>query len=167
VLLIINFLNFRGEPSVSVIGLPDPPPYRDVNGDYFISPLDVLEVINFINRRANGAAGGEGEGEGSSVSYVSGNLAAPMTWSTDVMRNTINSGTNMVDVPSRHPTENAAKSSTPNAVAARGVSVSEFLSSFGNDAEDEAERLAGLATAKSSQEDHESLDSFFAEVFGQ
>lgn len=169
VLLIINFLNFRGEPSVSVIGLPDPPPYRDVNGDFFISPLDVLEVINFINRRTNGTAGGEGEGEGegATVSYVGGNLAAPLTWSTDVMRNTLNNGTTMVDVPSRNPMENAVQSAKPDAVAARGVSVSEYLSSFGNDAEDEAEQLAGLATAKSSQEDHESLDSFFAEVFGQ
>ncbi|MEQ1827690.1 MAG: dockerin type I domain-containing protein, partial [Pirellula sp.] len=34
------------------------PPYYDVNGDGFISPLDVLVVINFLNLRHNG----EGEG---------------------------------------------------------------------------------------------------------
>ena len=168
VLLIINFLNFRGEPSVSIVGLPDPPPYRDVNGDYFISPLDVLEVINYINRRSNGgSAGGEGEGDGSSVSYVSGNLGAPMTWSTDVMRNTPNTGTTMVDVPSRNRMENAVQPARQDAIAAQGASLGEYLSSFGNDAEDEAEQLAVLSTAKSSKEDHESLDSFFAEVFGQ
>jgi hypothetical protein len=83
------------------------------------------------------------------------------------MRNTPNIGTTMVDVPARNSMENAVKSARQDTVAAQGVSLAEYLSSFGNDAEDEAEQLAVLSSAKSSKEDHESLDSFFAEVFGQ
>ena len=47
--------------------LPGPPDYVDVNGDGFASPLDVVELINFINSQGGS---GSGEGEGNSVSLV-------------------------------------------------------------------------------------------------
>ena len=92
VLLIVNFINTNG-PSTSVASLPSPPPYRDVNGNNIIEPLDVLEVINFINARGNSGAG---EGEMVGVMDVMPNLSAPLTWSSDVMRNSPNIATTMV-----------------------------------------------------------------------
>ena len=47
----------------------NPPPYFDCNADGFVSPLDVLVVINFINRR--------GSGEGEAYSQVVA-LATPI-----------------------------------------------------------------------------------------
>lgn len=45
-----------------------PVKFPDVDGDQFLSALDVLNVINFLNTRGNGARGnGEGEGEGVSI----------------------------------------------------------------------------------------------------
>jgi hypothetical protein len=65
---VINFLNNVGS-STPVSSLSyTPPPYRDVNGDFFISPIDVLQIINRLNR-------GEGEGEGPSP--IASQLATP------------------------------------------------------------------------------------------
>jgi hypothetical protein len=46
-------------------------------------------------------------------------------------------------------------------------SLAEYLASFGNETEEEAERIAKLVGTGSQKEDYESLDSFFAEAFGQ
>ena len=164
VLLIINFLNFSGAASVSIVGLPDPPPYRDVNGNYFIDPLDVLEIINEINRRGNGGVGGEGEG--SVDTHSNGSTAAPMNWITDVMRESPNFGTTMMEVPARKPSVSLADGTSQIATSAPVSGLADYLANYGNDTKDEAEKLAQLMTVKKADKDHESLDSFFAEVFG-
>ena len=46
--------------SLPVEGLPGPPDYVDVNGDKRVDPLDILELINFINKGSLGS--GEGLG---------------------------------------------------------------------------------------------------------
>jgi hypothetical protein len=61
-LIVINFLGRNG--TTSTVGLPSPPPYRDVDGNFTIAPLDVLLVINELNRQAGRRAGGEGEATG-------------------------------------------------------------------------------------------------------
>jgi hypothetical protein len=55
----INQYGVRILPSESPLG-PNPPPYLDVDGDDYVSPLDVLLVINFINFQISD----KGEGEG-------------------------------------------------------------------------------------------------------
>jgi hypothetical protein len=67
---VINFLNTNGGGR-PVAGLPAPPPYRDVSGDNFISALDALLVINYLNNRSR-SGGGEGElqGEGESAAAL-------------------------------------------------------------------------------------------------
>lgn len=69
-LIVINELN-----SVGSHELPPPtasslsPPYFDCNGDGYLTPSDVLQVINFLNEES--AASGEGEAASSGdVSYV-------------------------------------------------------------------------------------------------
>jgi hypothetical protein len=159
VLLVINFINFNG--ASSVVGLPAPPPYRDVNGDNQIDPLDVLAIINFINARGNGGAG---EGEMVGVSDVLPNSAAPLTWSSDVMRDTPNVGATMVSVSARSRPADAAQ---PLGRESRVVpmSLGEYLASFGTD--DEAvEKLVSSTSDLHAGDDHESLDSFFADMFG-
>ena len=169
VLLIVNYINFNG--SGSVAGLPAPPPYRDVNGDNRIDPLDVLEVINFINRRGNG---GSGEGEMVGILKEVPNLAAPLTWSSDVMRDTPNLGTTMVSVPARSLADSRSSGcpqpETWNSVLTP-MSLAVYLSSFGTDDpfgtdDQEVEQLALSMADSLAKDDHESLDSFFAEVFG-
>jgi len=166
VLLIINFLNFNGS-SVSVVGLPDPPPYRDVNGNNFIDPLDVLEVINFINNRSNGGISGEGEGSSVTEGMVQANLAAPLSWSSNVMRDSLNVGSGMVDTKSRSLLSNSARQSKAEIPTLPVVGLADYFASIGNDADEEADQLAILRAAKTDADDHESLDSFFAELFGQ
>jgi len=56
----INQYGVRNLPSESPLG-PNPPPYLDVDGDDYVSPLDLLLVINFINSQISD----KGEGEGS------------------------------------------------------------------------------------------------------
>jgi hypothetical protein len=46
------------------------------------------------------------------------------------------------------------------------MSLAEYLASFGDEDEDEQEVVESLISRKSGNEDTESLDSFFAEVFG-
>jgi hypothetical protein len=150
VLLIINFLNFNGS-SVSVVGLPDPPPYRDVNGDNFISPLDVLEVINFINNRRNSGAG---EGEGVDAS----SLAAPLTWSDVVGRESINSTAKMVNV--------VPSVVSPVVSDAPVFGLANYVGSFATESENDIDRLASFVAAEANEKDIESLDSFFADMFG-
>jgi hypothetical protein len=159
VLLVINFINFNG--ASSVVGLPAPPPYRDVNGDNQIDPLDVLAIINYINARGNSGAG---EGEMVGVSDVLPNLAAPLTWSSDVMRDTPNLGTSMVAVSSRSRSADAAQ---PLERESRSVpmSLGEYLASFGTD-DEEVEQLVFSTSDLRAGDDHESLDSFFADMFG-
>ena len=159
VLLVINFINFNG--SSSVAGLPAPPPYRDVNGDNQIDPLDVLAIINYINARGNGGAG---EGEMVGVSDVVPNLAAPLTWSSDVMRDTPNVGATMVAVSARSRLANAAQP-LGREIRAVPISLGEYLASFGTD-DEEVEQLVSSTSDFYAGDDHESLDSFFAEVFG-
>lgn len=176
VLLVVNFINFSGQSSVSVIGLSEPPPYRDVNGDNSINGLDVLELINYINTRGNG----EGEGEGSSYVGLSmdvGASAAPMVtsdtfgWSGAVMRSGSNLGTTMSTVAQGGSQvgrlANAAMPWTEMSQMAVEPSLAEYLASFGNESEEEAEEVANLVGSATREEDYESLDSFFAEAFGQ
>ena len=47
---------------------PDAPPFIDVDGDGFASPLDVLKVVNKINQGTGGVGEGEGNGFGISPS---------------------------------------------------------------------------------------------------
>lgn len=164
VLLVINFINFNGN-SVSVVGLPAPPPYRDVNGNNVIDPLDVLEIINFINARGNSGAGeGEGEGTAVGVSAVTANVSAPLTWTADVMRETVNTVATMRPVSTDGRMANAAQ---PFGVGSKPTpeSLADYLSSFATD-DDEVENLAFLASDSLAADDHKSLDSFFADVFG-
>ncbi len=168
VLLIINFINFNG-PSVSVIGLPAPPPYRDVNGNNVIEPLDVLEIINFINDRGNSGAG---EGEMVGVSNAMPNLAAPLTWSSDVMRESQNLATAMGAVPIINHGGDHRATLAANAVQPLGqnsgpvpASLADYLGNFGMD-DEELEKLALSTSDSIAADDHESLDSFFADVFG-
>jgi hypothetical protein len=170
VLLVVNFINFSGQSSISVIGLPDPPPYRDVNGDNSINALDVLDLINYINRRGNG------EGEGSSyvgLTVDTTSVAAPLVnsgslgWSSDVMRSAPNLGTTMQMVAEGGRLANAAMPWTGASEKTSAPSLAEYLASFGNEAEEEAERIAKLVGTGPQKEDYESLDSFFAEAFGQ
>jgi Bacterial cadherin-like domain/Bacterial Ig domain/Bacterial pre-peptidase C-terminal domain/Dockerin type I domain/GEVED domain len=160
VLLIVNFINANG-PSTSVANLPSPPPYRDVNGNNIIEPLDVLEVINYINARGNSGAG---EGEMVGVMDVMPNLSAPLTWSSDVMRNSPNIATTMVTAANYGRLADAAK---PLAADSRPApaSLAEYLASFGAE-DEELDRLVSATAESPASTDHESLDSFFAEVFG-
>jgi hypothetical protein len=81
--LLINQINRQGSYQLPNPPSSDdtPPPYYDVNGDEWLSPQDVLTVINYLNSQTSGA--GEGEGElaggaaGTSVFLVgSGTLQA-------------------------------------------------------------------------------------------
>jgi len=171
VLLIVNFLNSNSSAggSVPVAGLPAPPPFRDVNGNGFIEPLDVLEVINEINRRGNSGSGsgsGEGEGEGEMVGLWSdnSNSAVQLSWTSDVMRSAPSTSVSMVSAATW------SKPSFTNQLLGNGVkpapsTLSDYLSSFGTD-DEEVEKLALMTSDSLASDDHESLDSFFAEVFG-
>ena len=53
----LNRINLFGSGLLNPNTASNPPPYFDCDADGFVSPLDVLVVINFINRR------GSGEGE--------------------------------------------------------------------------------------------------------
>ena len=131
------------------------------NGNNVIEPLDVLEVINFINARGNSGAG---EGEMSGVVDVMLNSAAPLSWSSDVMRNSPNAATTMVSSTFVTRMADAAKPYGEDSRPAP-ASLAEYLASFGTE-DEEVERFV-MATADSVvSDDHESLDSFFAEVFG-
>ena len=60
VLLVINFLNAHGNTRLPQPPSPlGPPPYLDVTGDGWVTPHDVLEIINVINAQT----AGEGEAE--------------------------------------------------------------------------------------------------------
>ena len=163
VLLIVNFINFNVSGTDSVAGLPAPPPYRDVNGDNRINALDVLDVINFINRRGNG---GSGEGEMAGVSLAMPNSAAPLAWHSDVMRDAPNIGTTMVDTSIRRRA-NAAQPFNQAAAPSSVSSLAEYLESFGSEVEDATDQLAFLTSKRNTEDDRESLDAFFAELFGQ
>ncbi len=83
VLLIIHLLNnpssnyinnIIGDPGFGRLWNPplpgfEPPPYYDVNGDGFVSPIDALLVIDYLNR-------GSGEGEAEGEAWDGGLLAA-------------------------------------------------------------------------------------------
>ncbi len=80
VLLIIHMLNnpsssyinnIPGDPNFGRLWNPplpgfEPPPYVDVNGDGYVSPIDALLVIDYLN---GGSGEGEGEAEGEAGSY--------------------------------------------------------------------------------------------------
>lgn len=57
-LVIINELNRGGDPDLSKRGISTPP-FVDVSGDGFLTAIDVLQVINYLNNR--GGASGEGD----------------------------------------------------------------------------------------------------------
>jgi hypothetical protein len=60
-LLVINDLNRNGPRDLPNEPNPPVPPYLDVNGDTFVSPLgDVLPLINYLNTDGSGEAEGEG-----------------------------------------------------------------------------------------------------------
>jgi hypothetical protein len=63
VLRLINEINRGGTRRLDLppVWQESPPPHFDVNGDNWLTPLDVLLVINHINARS--AASGEGEAE--------------------------------------------------------------------------------------------------------
>jgi len=74
-LLVVNALNAIGSTSIDAVAGQDAtagegeasaaiaPPFVDVNGDYVLSPLDVLLVVNDLNSpdSSDGTAGAEGE----------------------------------------------------------------------------------------------------------
>lgn len=62
-LLIINYINSKGDPILPSSGFI-PPPYIDTTGDELVTPNDVLQVINFLNANSQGRALGEGEASG-------------------------------------------------------------------------------------------------------
>ncbi len=51
----INYLNSTGPGEVSE-NAPVGPPFLDVDDDLFVSPLDVLEVISYLNQQSQGEA---------------------------------------------------------------------------------------------------------------
>ncbi|MEO8270440.1 MAG: Ig-like domain-containing protein, partial [Aureliella sp.] len=65
-LLIINYLNSKGDPVLPSSGVI-PPPYLDATGDELVTANDVLQVINYLNANSQG---GRGEGESSAVEYA-------------------------------------------------------------------------------------------------
>ncbi len=67
----INYINAQPNPPLP-LPLPKPAgfPFYDVGGDGYADPLDVLMVINEINR-LNTQLGGEGEGEAASRTVAS------------------------------------------------------------------------------------------------
>jgi hypothetical protein len=150
--LIINFINERGS-TTSIEGLPSPPPYRDVDGNEFIDPLDVLKLINYIN---SGGAESEGEGEGVMNSSF---IAMPSTEGLrlPLSQMTLRDGSNKsvgLDVPVYGPQPLAGSGS------AQLFDLTDYLASL----EDEDEEIASALMAGQS-EDNESLDAFFADVF--
>ena len=58
-MILNNEINRNGSHVLDGSGTTSPP-YLDVNGDRSLGPLDVLQVINYINRRSS-LGGGEGE----------------------------------------------------------------------------------------------------------
>ena len=61
---IINLLNAKGA-SISVVGLPGPPPFYDVDGDDLVTPLDVLKIIDYLT------FGGPFDGNGGGAAQLS------------------------------------------------------------------------------------------------
>ena len=72
----INEINRNGSRALDGSGTTSPP-YFDVNGDRNVGPLDVLQVINYINRMSSGG-GGEGE-VASLVKMPTSKLQSPFT----------------------------------------------------------------------------------------
>jgi hypothetical protein len=68
-LQIVNYIN-AGLPSRPPLPPTAVPPYLDVNGDGFINALDVLAVIDEINKNLSGGRGGEGEASDSSDLWI-------------------------------------------------------------------------------------------------
>jgi hypothetical protein len=109
-LLAINYLNIFSSMTGGNIPLPPtappfpaPPPvldptgggvrgnglFLDVNGDSFLTPLDPLLVINFLNARLTSSGEGEGEAAGSSAALPSpAPAASPTSGSALVAGNT-------------------------------------------------------------------------------
>ncbi len=56
---IINLMNAR-RASISVVGIPGPPPFYDVDGDDLVTPLDLLKVIDYL--KFGGPFGGNSGG---------------------------------------------------------------------------------------------------------
>jgi len=94
VLLVINTINREGSrpagDMLSGSGMADgeaeyifSPPFYDVSGDYIVSPLDVLLVINDLNADGAMTAGAAGEGESSAVEELVSEpvLITPVVWS--------------------------------------------------------------------------------------
>jgi hypothetical protein len=78
VLTLINEINIGGNRDLPAVpqGAGQLPPYLDVSGDDRLEPVDVLNVIDYINNRSSG--GGEGEGlldRPASVGLFSENVA--------------------------------------------------------------------------------------------
>ncbi|MCY2987935.1 MAG: Ig-like domain-containing protein, partial [Planctomycetota bacterium] len=67
VLMLINEINFRGSRDLVAAQPPTPvgPPFLDPNGDLWLTPADVILVIDYINSAEpgpiSGGTGGEGE----------------------------------------------------------------------------------------------------------
>lgn len=166
VLLIVNFLNASATPSVPVAGLPAPPPYRDVNGNNIIEPLDILIVINEINARGN-SGGGEGEGAFGTAQDIMPN----MVWSSDVLRESVNVGVGLVDSSDRKgnssgrmPANAAMPASEYRQGATQLMTLEDYLASYKED--EEIDRVADLVSAAGQKANLDSLDSVFADIFG-
>jgi hypothetical protein len=154
VLLIVNFLNFAGSPSVPVTSLEAPPPYRDVNGNNFVDPLDVLDVVNYLNARSN--QNGEGEGESSQTMMVGVSLLSEnsLRWSSEVQRDSSNVGVPM------------GPSQVANALASgqnkrTDLSLADYLASI--DEHEPTDEIATVLAADYSPDD-DPLDAFFADI---
>ncbi|MCY2987785.1 MAG: dockerin type I domain-containing protein [Planctomycetota bacterium] len=69
VLMLINAFNFRGSHDLATAQPPTPagPPFLDPNGDIWLTPADVILVIDYINSAEPGPIGGSDGGEGEQV----------------------------------------------------------------------------------------------------
>ena len=84
-LLLINDINAKGsrELLAAFPSTPNPPPFLEPTGDGWITPEDVLRVINYINAYGSGpipsAPGGDGE-------YAAGPIARDVREAHNALR---------------------------------------------------------------------------------
>jgi hypothetical protein len=89
VLAIVNLLNVDFVRNLSLQTPFNPSRYIDTDNDAFLSPLDVLVVVNFLNSRGSG----EGEGAGAGADTASDLSNEPMSsygyWPEDIQELTL------------------------------------------------------------------------------
>jgi VCBS repeat-containing protein len=153
-LIVVNFINANG--SVPVSGLSAPPPFRDVNGNLFIDPLDVLEVVNYLNSRSNFTGNGEGEDDSQVMMVgVGSSSSSQLAWSHSISRDNSNAEIELSNVVVGPALPRQTNDSL-------GMSLADYLAGFVDDEDDD-----DIATALVSNVDpgNELLDSIFADAF--